>query len=101
MIRDPPSFMRFPGSSRADRVPDARTIWLFREKLTKADAIETLRQAGYFAMGGQIVDASLIAAPGGAAPKTRRPRSSRAAFQKNGQSAPPGCVTRIATRARR
>jgi hypothetical protein len=50
---------------------DARTIWLFREKLTQAGAIKTLferfdatlRQAGYIAMAGQIVDASLIAAP--------------------------------------
>jgi hypothetical protein len=55
----------------SDRVPDARTIWLFREKLTKAGAIgplferfdATLRQSGYIAMSGQIVDASLIAAP--------------------------------------
>ncbi len=38
----------------SDRVPDARTIWLFREKLTKAGAIgplferfdATLRQSG-------------------------------------------------------
>ncbi len=63
--------MRFLGLGLSDRVPDARTIWLFREKLTKADAIKplfdrfdaTLRAAGYIAMGGQIVDASLIAAP--------------------------------------
>ena len=49
----------------------ARTIWLFREKLTRAGAIQplfvrfdvALRQAGYIAMGGQIVDASLVAAP--------------------------------------
>ena len=55
----------------SDRVPDARTIWLFREKLTKAGAIEALfarfdaalRAAGYIAMGGQIVDATLVAAP--------------------------------------
>jgi IS5 family transposase len=55
----------------ADRVPDARTIWLFREKLTTAGAIKglfeqfdaMLRQAGYLAMSGQIVDASLVAAP--------------------------------------
>jgi transposase, IS5 family len=54
-----------------DRVPDARTIWLFREKLTTAGAIKRLseqfdamlRQAGYIAMSGQIVDASLVAAP--------------------------------------
>ena len=45
--------------------------WLFREKLTKAGAIETLfarfdaavRAAGYIPMSGQIVDASLVAAP--------------------------------------
>jgi hypothetical protein len=43
-----------------DRVPDARTIWLFREKLTTVGAIKrlfeqfdaTLRQAGYIAMSG-------------------------------------------------
>jgi len=63
--------MRFLGLGLSDRVPDARTIWLFREKLTKAGAIgplferfdATLWQSGYIAMSGQIVDASLIAAP--------------------------------------
>jgi transposase, IS5 family len=71
LINDRLSFMRFLGLSLSDRVPDARTIWLFREKLTKAGAIKTLferfdatlREAGYIAMSGQIVDASLIAAP--------------------------------------
>jgi IS5 family transposase len=63
--------MRFLGLGLSDRVPDARTIWLFREKLTRAGAIgplfdrfdSTLRAAGYIAMSGQIVDASLVAAP--------------------------------------
>ena len=71
LINDQLSFMRFLGFGLSDRVPDARTIWLFREKLTKAGAIgplferfdATLRQSGYIAMAGQIVDASLIAAP--------------------------------------
>ncbi len=71
LISDRLSFMRFLGLGLSDRVPDARTIWLFREKLTKTGAIKplfdrfdaTLRAAGYIAMGGQIVDASLIAAP--------------------------------------
>ena len=36
LIHDRMSFMRFLGLSLSDRVPDARTIWLFREKLTKA-----------------------------------------------------------------
>jgi transposase, IS5 family len=63
--------MRFLGLGLSDPVPDARTIWLFREKLTKAGSIgplferfdATLRAAGYIAMSGQIVDANLIAAP--------------------------------------
>ena len=71
LVNDRLSFMRFLGLSLSDRVPDARTIWLFREKLTKAGAISRLferfdamlRKAGYIAMRGQIVDASLIAAP--------------------------------------
>jgi transposase, IS5 family len=53
------------------RDPDARTIWLFWEKLAKAGAIARLferfdamlRLAGFIAVSGQIVDASLIAAP--------------------------------------
>lgn len=71
LINDRLSFMRFLGLGLPDRVPDARTIWLFRERLTKAGAIGSLferfdamlRQSGYIAMSGQIVDASLIAAP--------------------------------------
>src|SRR3974390_1480304 len=71
LINDRLSFMRFLGLSLSDCVPDARTIWLFREKLTKAEAIKpvfarfdaALRATGYIAMSGQIVDASLIAAP--------------------------------------
>jgi hypothetical protein len=63
--------MRFLGLGLQDRVPDARTIWLFRKKLTTVGAIKRLfeqfdamlRQAGYIAMSGQIVDASLVAAP--------------------------------------
>jgi hypothetical protein len=39
-INDRLSFMRFLGLGLEDRVPDARTIWLFREKLTTAGAIK-------------------------------------------------------------
>jgi IS5 family transposase len=71
LINDRLSFMRFLGLALGDRVPDATTIWLFREKLTKAGAIEALfarfdqavRAAGYIPMSGQIIDASLVAAP--------------------------------------
>ncbi|PAL21481.1 IS5 family transposase [Sphingopyxis sp. GW247-27LB] len=71
LINDRLSFMRFLGLGLSDRVPDAKTIWLFRERLTKVGAIATLferfdamlRGAGYIAMSGQILDASLVAAP--------------------------------------
>ena len=71
LINDRLSFMRFLGLGLGDRVPDARTIWSFRERLVKANAIERLfvrfdqavRAAGYIPMSGQIVDASLVAAP--------------------------------------
>src|ERR671917_2674854 len=76
LINDRLSFMRFLGLSLADRVPDANSIWNFREALTRAQiggvpAIEALFRrfeaqlaaAGYIAMGGQIVDATVVAAP--------------------------------------
>jgi IS5 family transposase len=71
LVNDRLSFMRFLGLSLGDRVPDATTIWLFRERLVKAGAIRRLfdrfeqavRDAGYIPMSGQIVDASLVAAP--------------------------------------
>ena len=70
-IKDRLSFMRFLGLGLHDRVPDAKTIWLFREQLTRAGAIGELfasfdahlKARGHLAMAGQIVDASIIAAP--------------------------------------
>lgn len=51
-------------------MPDANTIWNFRETLKRSGAIEQLfapfarlKEAGYLAMGGQIIDASIVAAP--------------------------------------
>ncbi len=70
-IRDRLSFMRFLGIQPGDAMPDATTIWLFREHLTRAKALDKLfnrfnrllEDKGYLAMGGQILDASLIPAP--------------------------------------
>ena len=63
--------MRFLGLGLEDRVPDAKTVWLYREQLTQAGVIETLfetfdghlKDQGYLAMGGQIIDASIVAVP--------------------------------------
>jgi transposase, IS5 family len=71
LIKDRLSFMRFLGLGLADAVPDANTIWTFREALKKTEAIDglfeqfdaALRDAGFLAMSGQIVDATIVAAP--------------------------------------
>ena len=71
LIRDRLSWLRFLGFDLGAATPDENTIRLFREKLTRAGAIETLfaafdrclRERGYLPMGGQIVDATLVAAP--------------------------------------
>jgi IS5 family transposase len=76
LIKDRLSFMRFLGLTLAQSVPDANSIWNFREALTRAmiegkSAIEVLfkrfdaalTQAGFLAMGGQIIDATIVAAP--------------------------------------
>lgn len=70
-IRDRLSFMRFLGLSLGNTVPDAKTVWLFREQLTEAGLVKGLfdrfdkflRKSGFTAKKGQIVDASIISAP--------------------------------------
>ena len=71
LVRDRLSWMRFCGLTIADPVPDANTLWDFREALIAKGALELLferldqaiKDAGYLPMSGQIVDASLVAAP--------------------------------------
>lgn len=70
-IKDRLSFMSFLGLEIGSRVPDARTIWLFRERLTKAGlagqlfkAFDSyLGKAGFRARSGQIVDATIVRVP--------------------------------------
>ncbi len=70
-ILDRLSFMRFLGLDLGDDVPDAKTIWLFREQLKEGQRVERLferfdtylRQHGFVARKGQIIDATLVEAP--------------------------------------
>ena len=70
-ILDRQSFMMFLGLEMCDDVPDARTIWLFRETLREAGAVERLfsqfdamlNAHGFAASGGQIIDATFVEAP--------------------------------------
>jgi IS5 family transposase len=70
-VRDRFSFTRFLRLGIEDGIPDATTLWLFREKLAKAGLIEKLFDRfdrhlgakGYIARGGQIVDATIVSVP--------------------------------------
>jgi len=70
-IRDRLSFMRFLQLDLDQRIPDAKTIWLFRETLAQAQVVETLFEQfetylaahGLQPRGGQLIDASLVPVP--------------------------------------
>lgn len=70
-IRDRYSFCRFLKLSPEGRVPDAKTVWLYRERIKRAGLMERLFDglleqigaAGYVARRGQIVDATMVQAP--------------------------------------
>lgn len=70
-ILDRLSFMRFLGLGLNDRVPDAKTIWLFRDNLTKLNLVEglfnhldkQLDKDGVIVHRGKIVDASITEVP--------------------------------------
>ena len=70
-INDRMSFMRFLGLHLGDRVPDAKTIWLFRDTLTKANVVRVLfdafnkqlEEANLITRTGTIVDATFVEAP--------------------------------------
>jgi transposase len=71
LIRDRISFMRFLDLELEDPVPDATTIWLFREALAQAGLIDKLFErfsqhleaAGYITRGRQIIDATIVSVP--------------------------------------
>jgi len=70
-INDRLSFQQFIGWTLADKVPDANTLWDFREALVEAGAFERifahfdqqLRSRGLLAQPGKLVDASFVDVP--------------------------------------
>ena len=77
-VTDRLSFKRFLGLSDADKSPDEKTFWAFREMLTNHGLIEplfaifhaALEARGMFARKGQMVDATFV--------EVARQRNSRA-----------------------
>jgi transposase len=85
-IKDRLSFQHFLGLGLDGTVPDATTVWLFRERLVKSKAIgklfarfdAALTDQGYLAMGGQIIDATVVLAP-----KQRNTEAEKAAIKES------------------
>ena len=70
-ITDRISFQRFIGLTLGERVPDAKTIWLFRDTLTQSGMIRDifamfnnmLASKGIITHTGTIIDATFVDAP--------------------------------------
>ena len=70
-VNDRRSFEKFVGLGVMDAIPDATTVYLFRERLREAGIIEGLfemfgeylKSQGLTARGGQIIDATLVPVP--------------------------------------
>ena len=70
-LNDRISFMEFLGLGIEDPIPDAKTVWLFRDHLAQHDLVKEvlaqfedyLREKGYTVAVGQMVDATLIPVP--------------------------------------
>ena len=68
-ISDRFSFMLFLDLGLGDKVPDAKTVWLYWDQRAQAGTIEALfedldgylEKEGYLVMGSQIIDASIVA----------------------------------------
>jgi len=85
-IRDRLSFMRFLGLQLEHKVPDANTVWLFREKMhtLNLESVlfdrfhDQLARHGYVARAGQMIDATFVEAP-----KQRNPKEENAIIKAN------------------
>ena len=120
-IRDRYSFGRFLGLQPEDAVPDAKTIWRFREGLKSARVFESLfdelssqiAAQGYIARQGQLVDASIVRrrcpdgretsplragvpAPDGVCVALVRAGRTPRELECSAQAVPTGCVRRSA-----
>ena len=96
LIRDRLSFMGFLGLGLADKWPDAKTIWLYREHWTQAGVVEALferfdrvlRDGGFLAMAAKSWMPRSCGSRRGATAGVRTRRSSRARFPAAGRTNP-------------
>ena len=71
MLLDRTSFKEFAGLKSIDQVPDQKTLWKYRDELSKSGCMdelfgmfkEQLWARGYELTSGQIVDSSIVSVP--------------------------------------
>jgi len=88
-VKDRFSFQRFLGLTIADRMPDAKTIWKYREDWTRSHTVERcfelshgqLRDRGLVECPGKIIDATFVDVP-----KQRNTREDNATIKETGQA---------------
>src|SRR3984893_12051220 len=108
-LRDRLSFMRFLGLELEDTVPDAKTLWLYREALGKAGAVEELfdlfdgflKDKGYLPWAGRSSTRRSCQRPSNTIRARRTRRSRKAKRRKTGNPSPPRTARRTRTRAGR
>src|SRR6266480_1038113 len=89
-LRDRLSFMRFLGLELEDTVPDAKTLWLYREALGKAGAV-----------ADRSSTRRSCQRPSNTIRARRTRRSRKAKRRKTGNPSPPRTARRTRTRAGR
>ena len=102
-IRDRLCFQRFLGISLEEAVPDHTTLWVFRETLAQAQLTERLftafhgflREAGYAARAGQIIDASFVTVPRQHMRRKEREQVNQGRPRQTGKSNPPSAARKI------
>ena len=105
-LRDRLSFMRFLGLGLEDKVPDAKTVWLYREQLAQAGVIETLFEDfdGYLEQQGYLARAARSSTPrscrclNSATAVTTTRGSRKARHPRAGRTSRPSVPRRIRTR---
>src|SRR3954449_6979461 len=106
-VRDRLSFSRFLRLAIEDSIPDATTLWLFREKLAKAGLIEScltvstsiLRPRATWRVAGRSSTPVSCWCRRSGTVVTRTPSCMLGAHQRGGSRSPPKCGRRTAMRA--
>ena len=106
-VRDRLSFSRFLGLAIEDSIPDATTLWLFREKLAKAGLIEKrstastsiLQPRATWRVAGRSSTPVSCRCRRSGTVVTRTPSCRLGAHQRGGSRSPRKCGRRTAMRA--